>query len=59
MVVSLITGWLIQLPLAYFLPRVGDLGVYGIRWAIVVPTVFGAIAYTVYFRMGRWKRKEV
>jgi putative MATE family efflux protein len=59
MVVSLVTGWLIQLPLAYFLPKVGDLGVYGVRWALVIPTVLGTIIYTIYFRMGRWKRKEV
>ncbi len=59
MVVSLVTGWLIQLPLAYFLPKVGDLGVLGVRWAVVIPTVLGTIAYTIYFRMGRWKNKEV
>jgi putative MATE family efflux protein len=59
MVISVITGWLVQLPLAYFLPKVGDLGVYGIRWAMVIPSVLGAIAYVVYFRMGRWKLKKV
>ncbi len=59
MVVSIVTMWLIQIPLAYFLPKVGDLGVYGIRWAIVASSVVSAIAYTVYFRMGRWKTKEV
>ena len=59
MIVSLVTGWLIQLPLAYFLPKVGDLGVLGVRWAVVIPTVLGTVAYTIYFRMGRWKQKEV
>jgi Na+-driven multidrug efflux pump len=59
MVVSFVTAWLVQLPLAYFLPRVGDLGVYGVRWALVIPTVVGAIAYTVYYRRGRWKHKEI
>ena len=58
MSVSLLAMWLIQLPLAYFLSR-GDLGVYGIRWAIVASSAANAIAYTTYFRMGRWKRKEV
>lgn len=31
MVFNLVAGWLVQLPLAYFLPKVGDLGVYGVR----------------------------
>jgi len=59
MVFSLVTIWLIQLPLAYFLPKVGDLGVYGVRWAIASGLFFGAIAYVAYFRTGRWKRKRV
>ena len=59
MLVSLITMWLLQLPLAYFLPRLTDLGVYGVRWAMVTGTIVGAVAYTTYFRLGRWKRKRV
>jgi putative MATE family efflux protein len=59
MVFSLITGWVIQLPLAYFLPKINDIGVYGVRWALVIPIAISAIAYTIYFRMGRWKLKEV
>jgi putative MATE family efflux protein len=59
MIVSLTTGWLVQLPLAYFLPKLWGLEVYGVRWALVVPTIIGAVAYTIYFRMGRWKKKEV
>ena len=59
MVFNLISGWLIQLPLAYFLPKAGDLGVYGVRWSLVIPMVLGTIVYTVYFRMGKWKLKTV
>jgi Na+-driven multidrug efflux pump len=59
MLVSIATMWPVQLPLAYFLPRFTNLGVYGVRWAIVVGMVVGAIAYTVYFQLGRWKRKRV
>jgi len=59
MVVSLLAIWLIQLPLAFLISRNTSLGVYGIRWAIVASSVVNAIAYTTYFRMGRWKRKEV
>ncbi len=59
MIFSLVLGWLIQLPLAYFMPGMGDLGVYGVRWAVVISTVIGSIAYTIYFRMGRWKLKKI
>jgi Na+-driven multidrug efflux pump len=51
--------WAVQLPLAFFLSRDGGLGVFGIRWAIVVTTLAGAVAYTVYFKLGRWKSKRI
>jgi len=59
MLFTLLMIWVVQTPLAFFLPRVANLGVYGVRWAIVAGMVTGAVAYVVYFRMGRWKRKKV
>ena len=59
MVISLLMMWLIQLPLAYVLPRYTGLGVYGIRWAMVISIGVGTVAYTIYFKLGRWKRKKV
>ncbi|MBI4283304.1 MAG: MATE family efflux transporter [Chloroflexi bacterium] len=59
MLISLVMIWLVQLPLAFLLPRVSGLGVYGVRWAIVAGLVVGGIAYVVYFQMGRWKHKKV
>jgi len=59
MLVTLLSFWLVQIPLASFLPRVTDLGVYGVRWAIVAGSIAGAVAYTIYFWLGRWKRKKV
>ncbi len=59
MAIMLANMWLVQVPLAFLLPRVTSLGVYGVRWAIVAGTVTGAIVYTAYFRTGRWKRKKV
>jgi putative MATE family efflux protein len=59
MLVGLAMIWVVQLPLAFFLPRVTDLGVYGVRWAIVIGMAVGAIAYLIYFKLGRWKRKRV
>jgi MATE family, multidrug efflux pump len=45
--------------LAFFLPQVGGLGVNGVRWALVSGMVLPAIAFAVYFRMGKWKSKIV
>ena len=59
MLISLLMIWVIQLPLAFLLPQVTNLDVYGVRWAMVIGLVVGAVAYTIYFHLGRWKRKKV
>jgi len=59
LIISLISGWLIQLPLAWFLPNVGNLGVLGVRWAAVIPMILTSVVFIVYFRAGRWKKKKV
>ena len=59
MLISIAMVWLAQIPLAYLLPRVTDLGVDGIRWAIAISIGFGAAVNVVYFRLGRWKRRRV
>lgn len=59
MLFSIVSTWGILLPLAVLLPGIGDWGVYGIRWAMVASLGFGAIVYTIYFKLGRWKRKMV
>ncbi len=59
MIFSIAMIWIIQMPLAFILPKVGELGVYGIRWAIVAGMAAGAFAYIVYFKLGRWKAKKV
>jgi len=59
MVISILMVWVVQMPLVFLLPRVTDLGVYGVRWGIVAGMITGAIAYITYFRMGRWKRKRI
>ncbi len=59
MVIMLLNMWLVQVPLAYFLPRTTILGVYGVRWAIVAGGVTALIVYVLYFLSGRWKRKKI
>lgn len=59
MIFSIISTWIVQLPLAYFLPQLTNLGVYGVRWAMVGGMTVGAIMYITYFLIGRWKSKKV
>jgi putative MATE family efflux protein len=59
MIITLAMLWVVQLPLAFLLTRFTGLGAYGVRWAIVIGLVVGAIAFITYFRQGRWKHKKV
>jgi len=59
MITTLLTMWGLQVPLAYLLPKITPLGVYGVRWAIIAGIVMRAIIYSAYFKSGRWKRKRV
>jgi Na+-driven multidrug efflux pump len=56
---TLVTLWGVQMPLAYFLPKVGNLGVYGVRWAMVAAVVVRAAIFGWYFKMGWWKRRQL
>jgi putative MATE family efflux protein len=59
MIISIVVMWLAQIPVAFMLSRYTALGVYGIRWAMVVSMLIGTIVYFIYFRTGRWKLKNV
>ncbi len=59
MLVTLLSMWAVQVPLAYFLSRFTGLGVYGVRWGIVSAIVVRALIYATYFKLGRWKRRKV
>jgi len=59
MLITMLSVWLVQIPLAYLLPQFTELGVYGVRWAIVAGMVVSGVTFVIYFRLGRWKRKKV
>jgi putative MATE family efflux protein len=63
MIAGLASMWAIQVPLAYFLPKWNlfgiELGVFGVRWAMVAALSARAISYVIYFRAGRWKRLKI
>lgn len=58
-IIDLVTMWGIRVPLAVILPHVANLGVYGVRWALVADTVSSAVIFIIYFQSGRWKRKKI
>jgi putative MATE family efflux protein len=59
MVFGMVGSWGITLPLALTLPDAAGLGADGVRWALVIGVVAGAVAAVVYFRLGRWRQKRV
>lgn len=57
MFVTLISLWVIRIPLAYYL---SDLwGVNGIWWAVPIAWASGLLFSMVYYKTGRWKSKTV
>jgi len=58
MLTNILTMVFVQLTLAYVLSRHTELGVYGIRWAVVIGIVIRAVIYTAYYKGGRWKRRR-
>ncbi|MFC2069967.1 MATE family efflux transporter, partial [Chloroflexota bacterium] len=59
MLITTFGMWAIEVPLAFILPKVGNLGVFGVRWATVIGLLARATADVIYFKSGRWKRKRV
>jgi putative MATE family efflux protein len=59
MLVTLITIWGVQQPLAYLLSRDMGLGQYGIAWAITIAMASRLLFFVPYFFWGRWLRVRV
>jgi len=58
MVVS-VPGSILRIPLAYFLALKLGLGVAGIWWAITLTSIAKGIVLALWFKLGRWKTREV
>ena len=59
MVITFISLWCLQIPLALILPAGFHLGVAGVWWAILISTVIHGTIITAWFQQGRWKLKEI
>jgi putative MATE family efflux protein len=48
-----------QVPLAWALSNFTGLGVYGVRWGIVLGMMASGVGMALAFKSGRWKKKKV
>ena len=59
MFISLLSLWVIRIPVAYFLSKNTSLGVLGIWWSIPIGWFSGMVLYYWYYRLGKWKTRAV
>ncbi|HNZ43816.1 MAG TPA: MATE family efflux transporter [Bacteroidales bacterium] len=57
MFITLMSLWLLRIPLSYVLSRA--MGSDGIWWSIPIAWAFGMIASWIYYTTGKWKNKVV
>jgi MATE family, multidrug efflux pump len=59
MVLSLLSAWVLQFPLAYVLSRHTSLGVLGVWWAYPISIIVSATICVLWFLSGDWKRTNL
>ncbi len=59
MILSIISLWVLQFPLAYILSKHTALGEMGIWWAFPASNVVAAIIALIWFLKGDWKHKKI
>ncbi|MFC1568230.1 MATE family efflux transporter [Candidatus Margulisiibacteriota bacterium] len=59
LVITFITLWIVQIPLAFFLSRFTGLGLTGVWIAILIAYISQSIMAMTWFSVGRWKLKKV
>ncbi|HWA89379.1 MAG TPA: MATE family efflux transporter [Rhizomicrobium sp.] len=57
MVISLVSQWVLQLPLAYALSR--TMGVDGVWWSTPIANVVTAVVAALWFARGSWKTRKL
>jgi putative MATE family efflux protein len=59
MVLTIISAWVIQFPVAYVLSRHTTLGIDGIWWSMPITMIASAIVSLLWFLGGDWKRTKL
>lgn len=56
MLVTLGSGWGVDIPLAFILAKATSLDEYGVAWALVIGMTIRLLVFIWYYRRGRWLR---
>jgi len=59
MIISLVSQWVLQIPLAYLLSRQFGMGADGIWWSTPIANVVTAAIATTWFARGTWKARRL
>lgn len=59
MLISLLSQWVIQFPLAYILSKHTHLGASGIWWSFAITNIIVALFSIAWFARGSWKNKNL
>lgn len=59
MVLTLVSQWVLQFPLAYTLSKHTTLGADGLWWSFAITNVLAALATAVWYRRGTWKKTKL
>lgn len=59
MLLSLISQWVIQFPIAYVLSKHSGLGAHGIWWSFAITNIAIAFISVAWFSRGSWKNKRL
>jgi putative MATE family efflux protein len=59
MAVNLLTLWGLEVPVAYGLSRWLGLGLTGVWWGRAVANLANGLLFAIWFRLGRWKHREI
>ena len=54
MIITVLTMWFIEIPLAMFLAYFTPLGAEGVPWGIVIGNLLRALIFFLYFMRGSW-----
>jgi len=59
MMITILSQWILQLPLAYFLAHHTSLGTEGLWWSMPIANVLTALATIGLFAKGDWRKKKL
>ena len=59
MVISLVSQWVLQIPLAFALSKYTALGIDGVWWSTPIANVATAIIAGIWFARGKWKTRRL